>query len=97
MTKTSKILTITAFALTLTGGSAFAQTSSTDAMKKDDHMSSGAMTAGRKDDHMSSGAMAAGKMGDHMSSGRMSSGDHMKGKMKDDHMSSGAMTGAPKQ
>ncbi|HEY2661269.1 MAG TPA: hypothetical protein VGI79_16230 [Caulobacteraceae bacterium] len=89
MTKTSQILTIAAFAAALAGGSAFAQTSSTDAMKKDDHMASGAMTAGKKDDHMASGAMTAGKKD-----------DHMKGKKKmkkDDHMASGAMTSAPKQ
>ena len=66
MTKTSHILTIAAFAAALAGGSAFAQTSSTDAMKKDDHMASGQMTSGdhmkgkkKKDDHMSSGAMTS--------------------------------------
>jgi pentapeptide MXKDX repeat protein len=93
--KTSNTLAIAAFAAALAGGSAFAQTSSTDAMKTD-HMSSGAMTAGTTDDHMSSGAMTAGKK-DHMASGAMTSGDHMKGKKKkDDHMASGAMTSAPK-
>jgi pentapeptide MXKDX repeat protein len=88
MTKTTQILTIAAFAAALAGGSAFAQTSSTDAMKKDDHMASGAMTSGKKNDHMASGAMT---------SGAMTSGDHMKDKKKkDDHVSSGAMTSAPK-
>jgi pentapeptide MXKDX repeat protein len=94
MTKTFQILTIAAFAGALAGGSAFAQSSSTDAMKKDDHMASGAMTS---HDHMTSGAMTHGKKGDHMASGAMTSHDHMKGKKKDDHMSSGAMSSAPRQ
>ncbi len=97
MTKTSQILTIAAFAAALAGGGALAQTSSTGAMKTDDHMASGAMTAGKTDGHMASGAMTSGMKSDHMASGAMSAGDHMKGKKKKaGHMASGAMTSAPK-
>jgi pentapeptide MXKDX repeat protein len=88
MTTTLKILTVGAFIAALAGGSAFAQANSSDAMKKDDHMSSSAMASGTmaSGDHMKSDAMASG---DHMASGAMSSRDHMKSKKKHDHM--GAM------
>lgn len=96
MIKAARVLTAAAFVAALAGTTAFAQ--SADAMKKDDHMSSGSMTAMKKDDHMASGAMTAKK--DKMASGAMA--PKKKAIKKDDHMTSGAMTSgamssAPKQ
>ena len=94
MTKTSNVLMIAAVTAAL-AGAAFAQTA--DAMKKDDHMASPAMTSGKKDGQMGSGAMTTGQKDDHMKSEAMPSGDKMKAKKKkDDHMASGAMPASPK-
>lgn len=99
MSKTLNILALAACVAAFGGGVALAQSTSAGAMKKDDHMSSGAMPSGKKDDNMSSGAMSSGMKDDHMSSGAMSSGGKMKSKKakaKADRMSSGAMSSGPK-
>jgi hypothetical protein len=92
---TFRTLALATVAVAFAATGALAQTAATSGMmKKDDHMSSGAMTT-KKDDHMSSGAMTSGAMkkDDKMAAKKT---DKMTSK-KDDHMSSGAMTSAPKQ
>ena len=91
---TFRTLAFATVACAIASTGAFAQTATTGAMKKDDHMTSGAMTSGamtaKKDDHMSSGAM---KKDDKMMAKK---DDKMMAKKKDGAMTSGAMT-TPKQ
>ena len=96
MKKTFRFLTLAAFACTLLGSYAFAQSASTS-----DHMSSGA-TSSMNHGHMSSGHMSS-MSHDHMStgamqhraasSGAMTSADHMtrQDQKKSSHMASGSM------
>ena len=96
MTKTSNVLMIAAVT-TVLAGSAFAQSDSAEAVKKDDHMASGAMVSGKKGEQMPSSAMASGQKDEQMKPGAMATGDKMKAKKKkDDRMASEAMPGAPK-